>query len=203
MVPGDRRPMELMGAMENTTDVRDPSSPISLAEFFEQLNGYSDRVPLSRLEELLRRLDISLADVRPYARFGDEHYQRNLFRSGSAYHALVLCWKNGQRSPIHDHRGSSCGVRVLEGEMTETLFEFSANGLIYPTTTSVLKEGGVCGSQDADIHQVSNLQSDEKPLVTLHIYSPPLLVMGTYSLTDDIVGEFADPVFEFCHGDGI
>lgn len=40
-------------------------------------------------------------------------------------------------------------------------------------------------------------------LVTLHIYSPPLLVMGTYSLTDDRVGEFVPPVHEFTHGAGI
>src|SRR5205807_7632445 len=40
----------------------------------------------------------------------------------------VLCWRNGQRSPIHDHRGSSCGVRVLRGTMTETQFAFAPNG---------------------------------------------------------------------------
>ena len=192
-----------MTVIDNTTDVRDQQSRLSLPEFLEALNGFSDRIPLKRLTELLDRLDISIKDVRPYARFGDEHYQRNLLHSGPAYHALVLCWRNGQRSPIHDHRGSSCGVRILKGEMTETLFEFSANGLIYPTASSVLKEGSVCGSQDADIHQVSNLQSGDQELITLHIYSPPLLVMGTYSLTDDVVDDFADPVFEFCHGDGI
>ena len=40
----------------------------------------------------------------------------------------MLCWKNGQRSPIHDHTGSSCGVRVLRGTLTETLFELAPNG---------------------------------------------------------------------------
>ncbi|MBK8271190.1 MAG: hypothetical protein IPK83_23895 [Planctomycetes bacterium] len=66
-----------------------------------------------------------------------------------------------------------------------------------------LREGQVCGSQDADIHQISNLQPGSADLVTLHVYSPPLMVMGTYSLLDQSVGEFADPVFEFCHGAGI
>ena len=189
--------------MEKTADISRTGSQISLAEFFDELDRYVERVPLDRLTSLLRRVDISMADVSGYARFNDERYQRNLMRSGEAYHALILCWRNGQRSPIHDHRGSSCGVRVLKGVLTETLFEHSANGLIYATSSSELKEGAICGSQDSDIHQVSNLQSDDRDLVTLHIYSPPLLVMGTYSLTSGSVGEFADPVFEFCFGGGI
>lgn len=192
-----------MTAIDNTTDVYDATSRLNLSEFLKTLDGFSDRVPLNVLMKLLHRLDVSIDEVREYARFGIEHYQRNLLHAGPAYHALVLCWRNGQRSPIHDHRGSSCGVRVIKGELTETTFEFSANGLIYATASSVLKEGHICGSQDADIHQVSNLQSGDRELVTLHIYSPPLLVMGTYSLTDDFVGDFADPVLEYCDGDGI
>lgn len=54
-----------------------------------------------------------------------------------------------------------------------------------------------------DIHQVSNLQPNDAELVTLHVYSPPLFVMGTYSLTDPMRGEFRDPIFEFVAGTGI
>ncbi len=56
--------------------------------------------------------------------------------------------------------------------------------------------------QDADIHQVSNLQAEGTDLVTLHIYSPPLLRMDTYSLTDATVGEFIPMIYEM-HGSGI
>jgi cysteine dioxygenase len=41
-----------------------------------------------------------------------------------------MCWKNGQRSPIHDHAASNSAVRVLRGPATETAFEYAANGLI-------------------------------------------------------------------------
>ena len=190
----------MMTPVKNSVD---GTTALSLSAFLSALDTYAERVPLDELTAMLRRLDIGLEDVRPCVRFGDERYQRNLLRAGPAYHALILCWRNGQRSPIHDHRGSSCGVRVLQGTMTETVFQFSANGMIVPTTTSELVEGGVCGSQDSDMHQVSNLQPGDQDLVTLHVYSPPLHVMGTYSLTDGSVGEFADPIFEFCHGDGI
>jgi DMSO/TMAO reductase YedYZ molybdopterin-dependent catalytic subunit len=47
----------------------------------------------------------------------------------------------------------------------------------------------VIGNEDGDLHQVSNLQAGSADLVTLHVYSPPLLRMTTYSLTDRTRGE--------------
>ena len=65
-----------------------------------------------------------------------------------------------------------------------------------------LAPGSVLASEDIDIHQVSNLQDGGAELVTLHVYSPPLLVMGTYSLTDRTRGE--EPMLlEFSDAAGI
>jgi cysteine dioxygenase len=176
--------------------------PRSLQDLFESLDFYSHRVPLAELSNRLEELAIELDDVGDSLVFGKEHYRRNLLHAGPAYHALILCWRAGQRSPIHDHRGSSCAVRVLKGVATETQFERTREGLIYPTLTRRMPAGTVCASQDSDIHQMSNLQSG-LDLVTLHIYSPPLLVMGQYSLTESVIGEFADPVFDYALGGGI
>jgi cysteine dioxygenase len=85
---------------------------------------------------------------------------------------------------------------------TETLLVTSDNALVYPTTSRELVKGSISLSEDDDKHQISNLQA-EGELVTLHIYSPPLLVMGKYSLTTGTVTDFTDPVFEFSHGTGI
>ncbi|MHC4106609.1 MAG: cysteine dioxygenase [Planctomycetota bacterium] len=168
----------------------------TLSAFFEELDRYDGSVPLDELERRLRALDLGLDDVREFARFSPDQYRRNLIHEGPAYQALILCWANGQRSPIHDHRGSSCGVQVIHGTATETLFKRGANGRIIPAGTRELPQGAVCGSYDADIHEMSNLQPGGGNLVTLHIYSPPLLVMGTYSITGTTVGEFEDPIFE-------
>jgi cysteine dioxygenase len=174
-----------------------------VAAFIEALDRYAERIPLADLTRLLDGLAIDLSDVRESLGFGRQTYQRNLLHAGPAYHALVLCWRAGQRSPIHDHRGSSCGVRVIHGVATETTFDQTREGLVYATASRQLPQGTVCGSQDADIHQMSNLQPPGRDLVTLHIYSPPLLTMGKYSLTEPLVSEFTDPVVEFAHGGGI
>jgi cysteine dioxygenase len=168
----------------------------SLDTLLEELDAWHERIPLSELKRALGEVSIAPGDVRPFVKFGDEGYRRNLLHAGPAYQALVLCWRNGQRSPIHDHRGSSCGVRVLEGTALETVFERARNQMIYAVRSQEMAPGSICATQDADIHQVSNLADDGGDLVTLHVYSPPLLRMGTYSLFDTEVKSFLEPVHD-------
>lgn len=159
----------------------------TLDQFFGALDEYDDRVPLDELQRMLRDLEVDRDELRPFAVFDDEGYRRNLVHRGPACEVLLLCWRNGQRSKIHDHRGSSCAVRVLRGTATETVFERNEKGWIYPTATFHHVEGGVCASNDMDTHQISNLQPHGEDLVTMHVYSPPLAEVGNYSLTDNTV----------------
>ena len=174
----------------------------TLSELLDRLDEYTVQIPIDDLRDLVETLEDDWEVFRPYLRFQNRRYNRNLIRAGESYHALLLCWKNGQRSPIHDHRESRCAFRVMKGVATETIFATSDNGLVYPTTSRELVKGSIGLSEDDDKHQISNLQA-EGELVTLHLYSPPLIVMGKYSLTTGTVTDFTDPVFEFSHGTGI
>jgi cysteine dioxygenase len=175
----------------------------SLKQWFAELDQYRDRIPLAALTSGLQRLQVELADFQQFVQFSPERYRRNLMHAGPAYHALILCWRSGQRSPIHDHRGSACAVRVLQGEASETIYQMTEEGQVFPSKTRTLSEGFMCVTQDLDIHQLSNLQAANRDLITLHIYSPPLLVMGQYSLTETRVMEFKDEVHAFAEGAGI
>ncbi len=177
--------------------------PADLVALFAELDQFTEAIPVDVLEEKIGKLTFRLSDVEDYAIFDDQKYRRNLLHEGPSYHALLLCWQSGQRSPIHDHRGSACGVRVVAGSVLETVFQMTPNGHLYPTISQEVGVDFVCANYDMDIHQISNLQADGEPLVTLHIYSPPLHVMGTYSLTSKNHEEFADPVHSFCDGAGI
>jgi cysteine dioxygenase len=174
----------------------------SLGRVLEELDAWPKRIPLPELERALGGLSVTLDDVRPFVKFGDETYRRNLLHAGPAYQALVLCWRNGQRSPIHDHRGSSCGVRIIHGTALETVFERAKNRMIYAVRSQEMRPGLICATQDDDIHQVSNLADDGGDLITLHIYSPALLQMGTYSLLDADMQSYAEPVHEDMLVDG-
>lgn len=169
-----------------------------------ELDKYTTRIPLTILSDWLARSSVTLDDVRPFLCFSPDHYVRNLIYAGPAYQALVLCWHSGQRSPIHDHRGSSCAVKIISGIATETTFATAPNGMIYATGSRPLTSGHSCATQDADVHQISNLQPPGTDLVTLHIYSPPLYRMNMYSLLDSKIQQFFDPVNEeFFSGSGI
>jgi cysteine dioxygenase len=158
----------------------------SLVRFLDTLHGPAEPAELTSVLEEIGLKDTDLAE---HIRFADAHYQRNLVHAGRWYHLWVLCWKNGQRSPIHDHRGSGCVVQVVRGTLTQTLCEFAPNGLVKAVGSDDFPAGSMIISRDSDMHQVSNLQPDDADLVTLHVYSPPLLRMGTYSLTDRGRGE--------------
>jgi cysteine dioxygenase len=165
------------------------------------LDGLTGCPDLARLTEELSCFDIELGDLSEHLHFSPGTYKRNLVRAGAHYHAWLLCWRNGQRSPIHDHKGSACVVRVLRGTLTETLFEVAPNGHVKATFSRDCLEGSLIGSEDSDIHQVSNLQAGDADLVTLHVYAPPLLRMGTYSLYDLSRGyEVWEPVFNDAAG---
>jgi cysteine dioxygenase len=168
---------------------------------FHFLDGQAGRPAMAELAALLARLEFAESDLAPFIHFSDRQYQRNLVKAGSSYHVWVLCWKAGQRSPIHDHGNSVCGVRVLRGTATVTHFARTTSGHIKAIGSEEAPPGSVLGTVDSDLHQVSNLQDGGADLVTLHVYTPPLLRMGTYSILDTERG--VDVWTEWIEGAGI
>jgi cysteine dioxygenase len=177
---------------------------IAIESVFAELDRVAGRLPLSVILDWFNEVPLTVEDLTSYLVFNPARYVRNRLHDGPAYQALVLCWRNGQRSPIHNHRGSNCGVKVLRGVATETAFARAPNGLVYPTSSRDLPPGHICASADEDVHQVSNLQAGGADLVTLHVYSPPLMRMEMFALDNPAVREWDDPVNDpFAFGGGI
>ena len=40
------------------------------------------------------------------------------------FNLMLLCWGEGHGSAIHDHTDSHCFVKMLDGELTESMFEW-------------------------------------------------------------------------------
>jgi predicted metal-dependent enzyme (double-stranded beta helix superfamily) len=161
------------------------------------LEGLTSRMDLSVVSSMLETEEISMDVIRPVCRFSDTHYQRNKIASSDWFDLLLICWKPGQATSIHDHAGSSCGFKVLSGEATEVVFEKSSLqsgcNLVTPRRKKDYLSGEVCRAKDSDIHAIVNNTSDE--LVTLHIYSPPLS-MNYYKMDPMFKGDrwLEDPV---------
>jgi cysteine dioxygenase len=159
-----------------------PATCTALSEFISYLEDLPGRPDLGDLEDRFNKLRLSREDIEAFANFKETGYARNLICETEVAQLLCLCWRSGQRSPIHDHATSICGVRIVQGVATETRFTRVPSGYIKATDSTDYPPGTVMVSQDSDTHQISNLQEEGQDLVTLHFYAPPLNRMKTYSI---------------------
>jgi len=172
---------------------------------FDELDRLPDPAVIDRalLVALLEAVPSCERWIDAAAVFSERGYQRNLLRGTGRYEALLMCWRRGQRSPVHDHAGSLCAVRVLRGVVTETRYERGADGELSPAGTVRHPAGSVCVSYDADIHEISNEESGETDLMTLHVYLPPLRSMQTYPIRDPLPRRVREEQFGLLEGAGI
>ena len=154
----------------------------TLSSLVETLEGLRERPTLALVDDWMERVEVSREELRPYVSFKEATYARHRVFLCDYAELLVLCWRPGQRTPIHDHAGSFGAVRVLEGFMWETLFEMdSADGLRYKSARD-WTPGHVTGADVPDIHQLGNPDVSGRDLVTLHLYAPPLSSLNVYKV---------------------
>ncbi len=174
-----------------------PDCSLSFKDLSGELNKQRSVPSLAELYQLIERTKISDEELRSYLGFKTGNYSRHRVMKNQFVEMLVLCWKPGQRTPIHDHNGSHGAVFVQQGIMWETTFEYDAEtGLEYKAHRE-LRRGGLTGSEVPDIHQLGNPDVSGRDLVTVHIYAPPLGVLKTYKLGSSAIDLYtpADPDF--------
>jgi cysteine dioxygenase len=154
-----------------------------------------------RLLELLEILEVPDFEMFRYASFRERGYARNIVYRDEMFEILMICWKNGQRSLIHDHGRSLGAVKILQGVLTESLFAVAPNGMIKPTSSEDYQTGEIQLETESTIHQVSNLQPLSLPTISLHIYTPPLEQMNIYQLYNSTVTSAASELYN--SGSGI
>jgi cysteine dioxygenase len=155
---------------------------LTLASLGERLARLARRPELSEVNEWLRATEVGREELRPHVSFKEGAYARHRVAVGEHAELLVLCWRPGQRTPIHDHNGSFGAVKVLRGVMWETLFVMdSERGLLYESSRE-WRPGEVTGADVPDIHQLGNPEVSGQDLITLHLYAPPLTSLNVYKV---------------------
>ena len=183
--------------------VRDtqPASLLTFSALQQTLSALRSLPTLADLHSWLHKVEIKDEDLRPYRGFKAGTYARHrVFRSEFA-ELLVLCWRPGQRTPIHDHNGSFGAVRVCEGVMWETMFILDEAQKLRYGQGREWNRGQVTGADVPDIHQLGNPEVSGQNLITLHLYSPPLGVLNTYRVGSSEVGHYT--VDQYMDGAGI
>jgi cysteine dioxygenase len=134
------------------------------------------------LVDLARRLELqpeAWSALAPYLQFDARQYRRvRLFRNDQ-WEGLLLCWLPGQGTSLHDHGGSVGVSLVLAGDIRENRYASeAAGGPLVVRGTEVATAGSASVELADTIHEMSNCGTG--PAITLHLYSPPLTVLGAH-----------------------
>jgi cysteine dioxygenase len=156
---------------------------MNLIATIEELKHTAKELRLPDLRRLISKLKPEEGEIDRFLHFTDNRYARNLVYKTPDFECLVLCWKPGQRSPIHDHAASICTVYTVAGVLSADNYRKMANGHVRVDYSEDFKPGAVLSIQTSEIHQVSNLQ-DSSNLVSIHFYLAPLENSFLYSVMD-------------------
>jgi len=118
---------------------------------------------LSTIKPLLE--DYKSTDWVKWSNFSHLNYKRNLVYRDDKIEILLLCWNPEQQTSVHDHSHNGCIVKLLEGELIETIFsqkQIQSHKLLQDDITYLDNSIGVHKIENGRLYSVS-----------LHIYSPP------------------------------
>jgi predicted metal-dependent enzyme (double-stranded beta helix superfamily) len=162
-----------------------PPRALTLEQFVVEMS----RVPVRDLDherflEMVDRLALSEELIATRTRFVDDDYARNLVLRTPHFELLVLCWQPGQHSTIHDHAGSLNAIRVRSGELTSRVFRPAPSAAPDRGPVELVSEERVgpgqplVGVDRGGVHQLAD--TSDAPLVTVHVYAPPLLALTVF-----------------------
>ena len=155
---------------------------LSFTQLVERLCEQTSPPSLDEINSWLSEVHITTDDLEPYVSFKEGNYWRHRVCRNAAVEMLVLCWRPGHKTPIHDHNGSHGVVKVHAGLLSEMIFKYDeVKGLSYESGREC-QAGEVTGAGVPDIHRLGNPEDSEQDLITVHVYAPPLGVLKTYKV---------------------
>ncbi|KAF9956331.1 Cysteine dioxygenase [Modicella reniformis] len=167
----------------------------------------SEDVDVERVQQLMANYKSNMRDWKKYALFDKGRYTRNLVDDGNGkFNLMILAWPETTGSAIHDHSGSHCLMKILDGRLQETLYhwpdkvinesdnpdsgmgsdnsddeEKEKDAAMKIKKETILKRNKVAYMHDKlGLHAVSNpLKS--KGAISLHLYTPPYETCKTFN----------------------
>jgi uncharacterized NAD(P)/FAD-binding protein YdhS len=149
------------------------------------LDSRAGVVDESAVRSLLNQATLTPQEIAPYIEPQPASYARRCIVRRENYELLVLTWLPSQGSVAHDHSGCLCGLKVFQGSLTEQLFEQGPDGQVRKTTATRLGVTELTVDPGVVIHSLGNDPAATQPLVTVHIYSPPLPEVRRYAVAEN------------------
>jgi cysteine dioxygenase len=160
-----------------------------LSELIGKIAGLRANPTFGDLQDWLARVRVRREELEPYVKFRPGTYVRTRVIRNPYVELLVLCWRPGHYTSIHDHNGSYSSIRVLSGEMHETIYDYDGERGLCESHSRRWSPGHVATADIPDIHRIGNQPESTQDMITLHCYSPPFDVINTYQPGSREIGE--------------
>ena len=129
--------------------------------------------------DIFRSIELTEGAFEDCVSWSDESYTRNCIAENGKFELLLLCWEKGQATAIHDHGGEECWVKVIEGELSDTIYKVDKFGKFNDVSSNISKKGDVSYMADfIGFHRLENLS--ETRSMSLHLYAKPIKSCNTF-----------------------
>jgi cysteine dioxygenase len=136
--------------------------------------------------DIFRSIDVPASNFKEVCSWSNDSYTRNCLACTDEFELILICWEKGQITPIHDHGGEECWVKIIDGSIKETIYEPSDQNLPKPIRTLFPKTGDVTYMVDfMGCHRLEN-KTDGRAM-TLHLYAKPI---NSCNIFDEDCSEF-------------
>lgn len=140
----------------------------------------------SKYTDIMRFMKLPDGTFENHCSWSNNAYTRNCIAENEKFELILLCWEAGQITPIHDHGGEECWVKIIEGEIKETIYKLDETGDLHSVKTSIAKTGDISYMVDfMGVHRLENLSSNRS--MSLHLYAKPIRNCKVY---DNELGKF-------------
>lgn len=124
------------------------------------------------LKKILINYSFSLEELKPHLLYPEDlPYGRNCIFSSENFEVVVMNWKPGEASNIHDHGQSFGCVLSISGKATNVLY----NEHMVKIDSVELINKEIAEVPQGIFHQIAN--PGKEFAVSLHFYAPPLIGM--------------------------
>lgn len=113
----------------NITDQVDSKAVAPVGGFKQLLNKLEvafsrskSSVDVDEVWRILEEYNSKPEEWAKYAYYDMTNYKRNLVAEYDKYNVMIITWGPRTRSCIHDHAGSHCFMKVIDGELIEGRF---------------------------------------------------------------------------------
>lgn len=121
----------------------------------------------------MRLVEIPEFAFENYCSWSQECYTRNCIFENEKFELILLCWEKGQKTPIHDHGGEECWVKVINGTLKETLYKKDGSKNLTELNTSISEKGNISYMIDfMGYHRLENISGHRA--ISLHLYAKPI-----------------------------